>query len=234
MNLDTMLLRSSEVKECGQINLVDLAGDEWSQDQKAHDKVTIWHTFLLIVHPVGKFLAYRSIKHTQERIKEAQVINSSLMTLKACMRQMREAQKGRKTNSGASGNQKSKRTHVSYRESVLTRVLESSLRLDHPGVKHLGDEAQDQTAVDVKVATVLIATVSPSSGDTHHSMSTLHNTSLLLEDRENRTKEAVYDMSGDPVVTVNVRDAACDDRKSGEDLLQSLSPDPSSWTESQV
>lgn len=94
-----------------------------------------------------------SFNHNRERIAESREINTSLMVLKDCFRVRKEnialASAGLRTKP------------IPFRTSKLTRILKPCLQ----------GGPQQRTAV--------IATVSPSSGDTEHSMSTLRNVCLV-------------------------------------------------------
>ena len=99
----------------GLLTLVDLAGSERKEDSMYHDA---------------------------ERRKEAAEINSSLMTLKECIRHRAMA-----------AARPDKKVHIPYRGSNLTKVLKNSLS-------------------NPEAHTTVIATASPAATDTEHTMCT--------------------------------------------------------------
>ena len=117
-----VLLRDADGAELGRLDLVDLAGSEWAADRE---------------------------QHSAERQREGAEINTSLMTLKACMR-----------SAMAEGPGGEAATRLPYRQHALTKLLKDSFT---------GAEAR----------TVLLATLSPSSADTEHSLSTLQHVGAI-------------------------------------------------------
>eukprot|EP00759_Apiculatamorpha_spiralis_P046589 PhF_6_TR42890/c0_g1_i1/m.64983/K10393/KIF2_24, MCAK; kinesin family member 2/24 len=108
----------------GMIHVVDLAGSENTKDQASHDK---------------------------ERQKETRFINTSLMTLKDCIR------------ARAVGANSEKHTHIPYRASMLTHVLRDSFEL----------------AVTRPTKTVFMACVSPLLRDVSHTLNTMKYAAAL-------------------------------------------------------
>jgi len=106
--------------EPGVLFLVDLAGSERSSDSKHHDA---------------------------DRIKETKLINTSLLTLKECIRARTKAALGSKQH-----------VHVNYRASRLTLLLKESFELKH---------------AKRPVKMVVLACVSPRLQDASHSHNTL-------------------------------------------------------------
>ena len=94
-----------------------------------------------------------SSAHNAARRREGAKINSSLMALKECVRALA---RGREAN-------------VRYRNDSLTRMLKNSL---DPGPADGGDDS-------AKVRVVVIATVSPASKDTEHTVATLSNACVM-------------------------------------------------------
>ena len=103
--------------EFGRVDLVDLAGSEWAADREQHDS---------------------------ERQREGAEINSSLMSLKACMR------------TAIAEGDSAEATRLPYRQHALTKLLKDAF---------VGSGAR----------TLLLATLSPSSADTEHTLSTLQH-----------------------------------------------------------
>eukprot|EP01104_Vermistella_antarctica_P002467 TRINITY_DN12708_c0_g1_i1.p1 TRINITY_DN12708_c0_g1~~TRINITY_DN12708_c0_g1_i1.p1 ORF type:complete len:718 (+),score=91.40 TRINITY_DN12708_c0_g1_i1:150-2156(+) len=151
-NVDTVTRKA-------QLNLVDLAGSEWSMDSLVHDA---------------------------NRRKESMEINTSLYILKECIHSrsmyerslncnVRGTKEDAENPSASRGNSLpvSKRDlgrPVSYRASTLTRILQESLQ--HPGQRPPNTKAT-QTSLCV------VATVSPLSGDSEHTISTLKHIGSL-------------------------------------------------------
>lgn len=103
----------------GVLTLVDLAGSEWSRDQE---------------------------EHSRERQAEAREINSSLMTLKQCVRARVSADR-RTAESKA-------KKHMPIRDAKLTRLLKDCF-------------------AEPKASTLVIACVSPACGDLEHTIGSL-------------------------------------------------------------
>jgi len=97
-----------------------------------------------------------SFHHTTERIKETAQINSSLMALKEVIRCASLRKKGQSN------------IHVPYRNSKLTRILKSCF------------DAEDEQNSSL---TIVIATVSPISCDTEHTISTLQYSYRMMGDQ---------------------------------------------------
>ena len=91
-----------------------------------------------------------SMYHSAERRKEGAQINASLMALKECIRIQGQVNSSAKQNMN----------HI-YRKSELTKVLKGSFILPN-------------------ARTHVIATVSPASKDTEHSLNTLRHASLMM------------------------------------------------------
>jgi kinesin family protein 2/24 len=108
----------------GVLNVVDLAGSESASDAVGHDK---------------------------ERINETKFINSSLMTLKECIRARGQAAVTMK------------HVHIPFRQSKLTLLLRDSFEL----------------VVQRKTKTAMIACVSPLLRDARHTYNTLRYAALL-------------------------------------------------------
>lgn len=106
-------------EDAGVLTLVDLAGSEWSRDQA---------------------------EHSRERQAEAREINSSLMTLKQCVRARISAD--RRTEG------KAKKQHMPIRDAKLTRLLKDCF-------------------AEPKASTLVIACVSPACGDLEHTIESL-------------------------------------------------------------
>jgi hypothetical protein len=97
--------------------------------------------------------------HDGARMKECIQINQSLMVLKQCIRLRRDVIDGQASQDGESN---SGTLHMPFRESLLTRLLKDAFTLPASHSR-----------------TIVVATVSPSSGDTEHTLSTLKHASLL-------------------------------------------------------
>jgi len=97
--------------------------------------------------------------HDGARMKECIEINRSLMVLKQCIRLRREVHDGQASQEGEST---AATAHLPFREALLTRLLKDAFTLP---------ASHSQT--------IVVATVSPSSGDTEHSLSTLKHASLM-------------------------------------------------------
>jgi len=116
----------------GLMTLVDLAGSERNSD---------------------------SMYHNKERRKESAAINTSLMSLKDCMRILAENER------------KGVDARIPYRANKLTMILKDVF-----------------TSKTTKVCcflpqTVVIGTCSPSSTDTEHTINTLKHICLMIQDR---------------------------------------------------
>eukprot|EP00808_Paulinella_micropora_P013093 g13985.t1 len=167
----------------GSLTIVDLAGSEWHANQTGH--------------------------HTASLRREAAEINASLSVLKTCLRSQRQAAATQVAMNAArqvaihdeSATQvavddaaaakhvapDAKSTpvqsrHVPWRESPLTRVLKTAL-------------AGDALKTD-NVHTLLLATVSPASYDSAHSLSTLSHT--CREEQETRESKLGTGLAATP------------------------------------
>jgi len=128
----------------GLLTLVDLAGSERKEDSMHHDA---------------------------ERRKEAAEINSSLMTLKECIRHRAMA-----------AARPDKKVHIPYRGSNLTKVLKNSLS-------------------NPEAHTTVIATASPSATDTEHTMCTFQSIcALTCQDKSISTTTEEVESWQPPVV----------------------------------
>ena len=116
-----VVLHDTAGAEFGRVDLVDLAGSEWAADRE---------------------------QHSSERQREGAEINSSLMSLKACMRTAIAEGDGAEA------------ARMPYRQHALTKLLKDSF---------IGDGAR----------TLLLATLSPSSADTEHTLSTLQHVAAI-------------------------------------------------------
>lgn len=96
--------------------------------------------------------------HDSARMKECIEINRSLMVLKQCIRLRREKREGQSQDEDSDATM----GHLPFRESLITRLLKDAFTLP---------ASQSRT--------IVVATVSPSSGDTEHSLSTLEHASLM-------------------------------------------------------
>jgi kinesin family protein 2/24 len=110
----------------GKLSLVDLAGSERGTDTKSHN--------------------------TQRRTESAE-INTSLLSLKECIRAL-----------GQKGNKQSQPLHVPYRGSKLTLILKDCFTSAH-------------------AKTTMIATVSPGASGADHSLNTLRYADRIKEQR---------------------------------------------------
>lgn len=118
---------------------------------------------LLMVDLAGSERKEDSMYHDAERRKEGEEINTSLNTLKECLRI-------RALNTRSTG----ELSHIPYRRSVLTRVLKDSI-----------------TGNTDSCMTILIATVSPNACDTEHSLNTLRHAALMASIRGENLQEDV-------------------------------------------
>jgi hypothetical protein len=114
---------------------------------------------LICVDLAGSEWSKDSDLHDGARMKECIQINQSLMVLKQCIRLRREV-RGGQASQDAESNAAS--LHMPFRESLLTRLLKDAFTLPSSHSR-----------------TIVVATVSPSSGDTEHSLSTLKHASLM-------------------------------------------------------
>lgn len=121
-SLCRIVVRGCDGEARGRLDLVDLAGSEWAADRE---------------------------QHTAARQREAAQINSSLMTLKACLR------------TAAEHNANDSVARLPYRDHALTKLLKDAF-------------------VGRTSRTLLLATISPSSADTEHTMSTLSHVAGIL------------------------------------------------------
>lgn len=125
---------------------------------------------LILVDCAGTERRQDSDQHSSERMRESAEINASLHALKECIRYRCKEQRAiAKSNSNAGdGNddEEQRQVHVPYRGSQLTRVLHESFT--RPG-SYLA----------------AIGTISPTSMDTEHTLSTLKTLQLLLSDAGN-------------------------------------------------
>eukprot|EP00939_MAST-03C_sp_MAST-3C-sp1_P001655 g1655.t1 len=145
------------VQNCGG----DIAdGDSKRTDAKDPSASLEREGTLTLVDLAGSEHRIDSMYHSAQLRKECAHINASLMALKKCVRaHMKTARRGR-GGGGGGGREKEINKHV-YRASKLTMALKSSFAL--PGAQ-----------------TVVIATVSPTSKDTEHSLSTLRHVGLMI------------------------------------------------------
>ena len=101
-----------------------------------------------------------SAEHNAARRREGSKINASLMALKSCVRTLAFVQSSASASSNAS--------LIRYRNNSLTRMLKSALS---PSSTRDPDNAAPRLAV--------IATVSPASKDTEHSLNTLRHACIM-------------------------------------------------------
>eukprot|EP00873_Tetraselmis_striata_P007067 jgi/Tetstr1/427331/TSEL_017499.t2 len=123
---------------------------------------------LTLVDCAGSERNADSMHHDAQARKECAEINASLYALRECIRLRRRQAEEAKAPGGG------KHVHVPYRSSQLTRVLMECF-----------------TSPDAMVA--VIATVSPSSQDTEHSMSTLQTVLMMA----GASKDAVAEVKED-------------------------------------
>jgi hypothetical protein len=123
---------------------------------------------LTLVDLAGTEHKIDSMYHSAERRKEGAGINASLMALKECIRM----------RTGAAGEEKSGVSQGAhhYRKSKLTMALKQSLNA--PGSR-----------------TVVIATVSPASKDTEHSLNTLRH-ACVMDGQQNSSGEERFITGG--------------------------------------
>lgn len=120
-----------------------------------HDKTGTEYGRIDLVDLAGSEWAADREQHSAERQREGAEINSSLMCLKACMRTaMAEG-----TDVG----------RMPYRTHALTKLLKDSFMGEIDGVERSFTPSR----------TVLLATLSPSSADTEHSLSTLQHVAAI-------------------------------------------------------
>uniref|UniRef100_A0A0A9YU13 Diatom spindle kinesin 1 n=1 Tax=Lygus hesperus TaxID=30085 RepID=A0A0A9YU13_LYGHE len=120
----TVVSKQTQWAKPGELFVVDLAGSENTADSATHDK---------------------------ERNNETKFINTSLMTLKDCIR------------ARALASTSSKHLHIPYRRSPLTLLLRDCFEI----------------AVRRPTKTVVVACVSPLLRDVRHTINTLRYASLL-------------------------------------------------------
>jgi len=122
---------------------------------------------LILVDCAGTERRQDTDQHSHERMKESSEINSSLHVLKECIRhrckQQHAAQQAAKTGTGGHDEDEQQHVHVPYRDSQLTRVLHESFTRSGSYLAAIG-------------------TVSPSSLDAEHTMSTLKTLQLLMSE----------------------------------------------------
>eukprot|EP00750_Incisomonas_marina_P019405 INCI3315.2.p1 GENE.INCI3315.2~~INCI3315.2.p1 ORF type:complete len:850 (-),score=152.19 INCI3315.2:2363-4912(-) len=178
-----------------ELAFVDLAGSEWAKDQS---------------------------HHTKERLAETKVINSSLYTLKRCLRLKIAQDEQLTTNSTGSV--------PPVRESQITRLL-------------------SPVFLDRGARLVLVSCVSPSSSDIDHGMATLAHCSLPTVGDAVEEK-ADFSIAGEKVFVTSVPgiamhdletvDSQRGDATAVQDLESGGTPaapstnDPSLWTPGQV
>lgn len=108
-------------------------------------------------HSVGSERNYETVEMTPRQHRESADINTALMALKHCFRAHAKLQD---LQNEAEGHGPAPPVHIPFRNSVLTRVLRGCFT-----------EAGHRT--------VLIATVSPTATDLHHTINTLDHVSLM-------------------------------------------------------
>lgn len=124
---------------------------------------------LILVDCAGTERRQDSELHSVERMRESAEINSSLHALKECIRCRGKEQRAASRTGGETTIHEldsPRQVHVPYRDSQLTRVLQESFT--RPG----GFLAA-------------IGTISPTSWDTEHTLSTLKTLQLLLNESGN-------------------------------------------------
>jgi kinesin family protein 2/24 len=112
-------------------------------------------------------------QHSTERQREGAEINSSLMCLKACMR---TAMSAGGTDAG----------RMPYRQHALTKLLKDSFMGESEG-------GGDPFAIS---RTLLLATLSPSSADTEHSLSTLQHVAAIANSNSKAATTASVSSGG--------------------------------------
>ncbi|KAL3418503.1 kinesin motor domain-containing protein [Phlyctema vagabunda] len=127
---------------------------------RIHDPSTDTDGFLYLVDLAGSETARDVATHGAERMRETRDINLSLSVLKDCIRGkvLSDA-----IDSSKDPKSKSKKPHVPFRQSTLTKVL-----------KHVFDPAGRQAC-----KTVIIACLNPSLADTGPSKNTLRYAEML-------------------------------------------------------
>ena len=121
---------------------------------------TVVEGVVTLVDLAGSEHKIDSMYHSAERRKEGAEINASLMTLKECIRIQGLVKNPAKAQ---------KYNHI-YRKSKLTKVLKGSFVLPN-------------------ASTHIIATVSPASKDTEHSLNTLRHASLMMSKNSGKEEE---------------------------------------------
>jgi hypothetical protein len=116
------------------------------------DSPTAKPGILLVNDLAGSESTADSATHDKERLQETRAINTSLMTLKDCIRAR-----------GAIGKEKTKHIHIPFRNSRLTLVMKDAFEL----------------VVQRPTKTVIIACVSPLLQDFRHTANTLKYAALL-------------------------------------------------------
>jgi kinesin family protein 2/24 len=121
----------------GKLSLVDLAGSERGTDTKSHN--------------------------TQRRAESAD-INTSLLSLKECIRALGQQNNQRGSSNSNKQHAPQQTTHVPYRGSKLTLILKDCFTSPH-------------------ATTTMIATVSPGASAADHSLNTLRYADRIKEQR---------------------------------------------------
>jgi hypothetical protein len=149
--------KSKEGKEekDGQIETENDSDDSEADEEKDKHKEkenNILEGTITLVDLAGSEQKIDSAHHDKERRRESSHINTSLMALKECIR-------ARATATATNSTAPPLHQHV-YRKSKLTMALKNSFHLPH-------------------ARTIVIATVSPASKDTEHSLNTLRHACVM-------------------------------------------------------
>ncbi|KAI9220554.1 P-loop containing nucleoside triphosphate hydrolase protein [Blastocladiella britannica] len=131
----------------------DLVFDDETGEFVPPTSLTLGESTLLIVDLAGSERASDQLHHDAIRIKETQLTNKSLMTLKECIRARYLASLAA-TSDGTT--RKPQHVHIPFRQSKLTLALK---------------EALDPTST-LPTRTIMVGHLAPSLADSQHSLST--------------------------------------------------------------
>jgi hypothetical protein len=134
---------------------IDSDDSETDEEKHKEKESNIIEGTITLVDLAGSEQKIDSAHHDKERRRESSHINTSLMALKECIRARASANSSNTTAPPL-------HQHV-YRKSKLTMALKNSFHLPH-------------------ARTIVIATVSPASKDTEHSLNTLRHACVMQGD----------------------------------------------------
>ena len=138
-----------------------------------HDEAGAEYGRVDLVDLAGSEWAADREQHSAERQREGAEINSSLMGLKACMRTAMA--------DGAAAGAGEAAGRMPYRQHALTKLLKDSFSSQDAAADAAaaGGGSESESGHGGGGRTLMLATLSPSSADTEHSLSTLQHVAAI-------------------------------------------------------